>query len=279
MALRDRQSRKSKKGKAGQPSAAVFVGAVAGFLSLVGFLVWGFVMSREGMVRTDSQTLCPVEVPPSEVVVLLVDVSDTPSAVQAIAIGNELDRAVSGVRPMGRLEVYSLAESADELPTSEFVICNPGDGADLNRLYQNPDLARQRWQDDFLGQLNPILKNKLSAPASPQSPIFEAIQSVAVGTFGAPSYDGVSKRLIIISDLIQYVPGVASHYQRVPDAEKFLESPYFNKVRSDLLKVAVEVIYIERTEVEHQGGKHIDFWNKYFDRQGARIVQVRRIFG
>jgi hypothetical protein len=46
--------------------------------------------------------------------------------------------------------------------------------------------------------------------------IFEAVQATALRTFGRPEYDGWTKRLVIVSDLLQNLPGRLNMYQRVP---------------------------------------------------------------
>ena len=65
-------------------------------------------------------------------------------------------------------------------------LCNPGKGDDLNRIYQNPELARKRWEQDFAAVLSAKLDELLAAPDSASSPIFEAVQAVAVRSFNKP---------------------------------------------------------------------------------------------
>ena len=66
-------------------------------------------------------------------------------------------------------------------------LCNPGKGDDLNRIYQNPELARKRWEQDFAAVLAAKLDELMAAPDSAPSPIFEAVQAVAVGPSTTPS--------------------------------------------------------------------------------------------
>lgn len=248
-------------------------------VALTGFFVWGVVMSEESNVETDDITLCPTEQPPNELVALLIDVSDTPSSIQRIAIENEITRVIDKLPTLARLEIFSLSALPGKVLESELVICNPGDGNELSSIYQNPAMARRRWEEDFWGQLRPIIDGELDAPESLQSPIFEGIQSIAVATFGRPQYDGVPKRLVIVSDMLQYVPGAESHYRSVTSIEELRNSAYFNRVRTDLRGLDAEIIYIQRAESTVQGVEHIRFWEGYFDVQGARLIEVRRVFG
>jgi hypothetical protein len=158
-------------------------------------------------------------------------------------------------------------------------LCNPGKGDDLSRIYQNPDLARQRWERDFADVMRATLDALLAAPDSASSPIYEAIQAVAVRTFGRPEYDRVPKRLIVVSDLLQNVPGKGSHYREVPEFDEFRSSAYFSQIHADLGGARVHLYYMNRSDQSAQGAEHIRFWDDYFAAQGATVMTVERIFG
>src|SRR5439155_11347240 len=98
-------------------------------------------------VVTDSETLCPEARHIREVVVLLLDMSDQFSEPQRLEIKNKLARIRDKVARFGLIEVYVVGQIGQEVITPVFHLCNPGTGADLNRLYQNPDLARRKWED------------------------------------------------------------------------------------------------------------------------------------
>src|SRR5690606_14736364 len=123
------------------------------------------------------------------------------------------------------------------------------------------------------------LDELLAAPDSASSPIYEAIQAVAVRSFGRPEYDGVAKRLIVVSDLLQNVPGKDSHYREVREFDEFGSSAYFSQVRADLDDVRVHLYYMNRSDQSAQGAEHIRFWDDYFSAQGAAVMTVERIFG
>jgi hypothetical protein len=159
-------------------------------------------------------------------------------------------------------------------------LCNPGKGDDLNRIYQNPELVRKRWEQDFADVLSEKLDELMAAPDSLRSPIYEAVQAVAVRAFGKPEFDQVPKRLIVVSDLLQNVPEKgSSHYRGVPDFDEFRASAYFSQVRADLRDVHVYLFYMNRSDHKVQGAEHIRFWEDYFAAQGAEVMAVERIFG
>ena len=260
------------------------IGAAAAVLvALVGVAVAAYVLSRASSVATDAATLCPVDEPPAEVVAVVLDMSDRLNEIQLLAVRNHLQRLLYSELPrFAYVETYAVQDRAGVVAEPLIGLCNPGRGDDLNRIYQNPELARRRWEQDFADVLSAKLDALLAAPDSASSPIFEAIQAVAVRSFGKPSFDGVSKRLVVVSDLLQNVPGEGSggsHYRGVPAFAEFRASPYFSAVRADLDGVRVQLYYMNRSDQKTQGADHIRFWEDYFAAQGATVMLVERIFG
>jgi hypothetical protein len=257
--------------------------AVAVLVALIGVAIGAYVLSRRSYVATDAQTLCPTDEPPAEVVALILDMSDRLTEVQLLSVRNHLNRLLYDELPrFAYVEAYAVQERAGVVAAPVIGLCNPGKGNDLNRIYQNPELARKRWEQDFATVLSAKLEELLAAPDSASSPIYEAIQAVAVRSFGKPDYDGVPKRLIVVSDLLQNVQGKgngASHYRGVPDFAEFKASPYFSAVRADLNAVRVHLYYMNRSDHRIQGPEHIRFWDDYFGAQGATVMTVERIFG
>jgi hypothetical protein len=111
------------------------------------------------------------------------------------------------------------------------------------------------------------------------SPIFEAIQATALRTFGKPEYDGLPKHLVIVSDLMQNLPGGLSMYREVPAFEKFKNTSYFSRIRGELKGVSVIIVYLVRSNAPKQSPDHLGFWRDYFRFQGATIESVDRVFG
>jgi hypothetical protein len=236
------------------------------------------IKGRAAAVPTNPTTLCPTQRPPSEITVILLDVSDRFSEPQRLRIQNELSRLRDSIPRFGLVEVYTVDRLRRRVTEPVSHLCNPGTGADLNKIYQNPQLARKKW-DGFAAKLRADINHQIEAPAHATSPIFEAIQATALRTFGKPEYDGLPKHLVIVSDLLQHVPGGLSMYAGVPSFDSFKSSPYFSRVRSDLEGVSVLVYYLVRPGVAKQDGKHIAFWDSYFESQGAEMEPVEKVFG
>lgn len=253
-------------------------GAAAVALILI---VGGAVLALKGRaatVPTDATTLCPTKRPPSQVLVILLDVSSRFSEPQRLQLQNQLARIRDSIPRLGLVEVYTVDKLRRRVTQPVNHVCNPGTGAELNQIYQNPQLARKKWEG-FAAKLRADIDGEIKSPPMKTSPIFEAIQATALRTFGKPEYDGLPKQLVIVSDLLQHVPGKLSMYKDVPPFEKFKNSDYFARVRSDLKGVSVLVHYLVRPDVKEQDRKHLEFWDAYFQFQGADMEPVEKVFG
>jgi hypothetical protein len=229
-------------------------------------------------VPVEPTSLCPAKQPPSEVDVLLLDVSDRFSEPQRLQLQNQLARFRDSIPRFGLVEMYTVDRLSRRVTEPVVHLCNPGTGADLNRVYQNPELARKKWKG-FAYKLDADIDRQIALPAMKTSPIFEAIQATALRTFGKPDYDGLPKRLVIVSDLLQNVPGELSMYQGVPAFEAFEKTPYYSRVRSELDGVSVLLYYLARPAVKQQDGNHLAFWRDYLQAQGAEVEGVEKIYG
>lgn len=233
---------------------------------------------RSAAVPTDATTLCPTKRPPSQVMVILLDVSSRFSEPQRLQIQNQLARLRDSVPRFGLVEVYTVDRLRRRLTEPVNHLCNPGTGAELNQMYQNPQLAKKKW-DGFAAKLRTDINRQIDTPPQGTSPIFEAIQATALRTFGKPEYDRLPKRLVIFSDLLQHVPGGLSMYKEVPAFDSFKNTDYFARVRSDLSGVSVLIYYLVRPKVAEQSPRHIAFWDDYFKFEGAKMEPMEKVFG
>lgn len=279
MRLRDYGSSSTAPGETTRFGAKARIAAVGVFLVfLLGAGVSFFVKSESGAVPTDGVTLCPTKRSPSEIVVILLDVSDQFSEPQRLQVQSHLARVRDSIPRFGLVEVYSVDRLGRRVTEHVTHICNPGAGDDLSQIYQNPALARKKWRG-FADKLTSDIDQQIRAPRMKTSPIFEAIQATALRTFGKPEYDGLPKHLVIVSDLMQNVPGGLSMYKDVPSFEKFKNTQYFSRIRGDLRGVSVLIFYLVRTQAPKQTPEHLGFWRDYFRFQGATIESVDRVFG
>jgi hypothetical protein len=277
--LRDYQSGSTAPGEPTRFGAKARIAAVGVFLVfLLGAGISFLVKSESGAVPTDRVTLCPTKRSPSEIVVILLDVSDQFSEPQRLQVQSHLARIRDSIPRFGLVEVYTVDRLGRRVTEHVTHMCNPGAGDDLSQIYQNPALARKKWQG-FAAKLTSDIDRQISAPRLPTSPIFEAIQATSLRTFGKPEYDGLPKQLVIVSDLMQNVPGGLSMYQAVPPFEKFKTTPYFSRIRGDLQGVSILLYYLVRSNAPKQSPEHLGFWRDYFRFQGATIASMEKVFG
>jgi hypothetical protein len=277
--LRDYESGSKAPGESPRFGPKARIAALGLFLVLL--LTAGislFVKSESGAVPTDKVTLCPTKRTPSEILVILLDVSDQFSEPQRLQIQNHLGRIRDSIPRFGLVEVYTLDRLGRRVTENTTHMCNPGAGDDLSQIYQNPALARKKWQG-FAAKLTADIDRQIRAPRLPTSPIFEAIQATALRTFGKPEYDGLPKHLVIVSDLMQNVPDGLSMYNDFPSFEKFKNTSYFSRVRGDLKGVSVLIYYLVRSSAPKQNPEHLGFWRDYFRFEGATVESVDKVFG
>jgi hypothetical protein len=260
------------------PSNVTIALLVLAFVALVSAGIALYVTGQRALVRTDPDTLCPTGRPPAEVVVWLLDMTDEFTEAQRLKIVNELTQLKNEVARFGLIEAYAVSPLEKGVTRPLVHLCNPGTGADLNRIYENPDLAARKWER-FGRQLDAEVDRLMTMPGSQTSPIFEAVQATALRTFNRSEYRKAPKRLVIASDLMQHVPGKFSHYQELPSFDQFRRSPYHTEVAADLSGVGVTLLYLVRPRAPQKWPEHRRFWEQYFLGQGATVERIEPVYG
>lgn len=251
------------------------------FGALCALLGGGYWFANKQRSPLDQATLCRTDQAPPSVTVLLLDVSDAISLNEQEQILSEVERIRATVPRFGLIELYELGSepSAPSRPTLS--ICNPGRGAEVSEIYQNPTIVEERWRNAFKTRLDDALDSVVSGPASDRSLIMESIRGISIAPFGKPRFDNASKSLFVFSDFLQNAPGAYSQYRRpLPDSGAFARSDYASSVRANLTGVSVGLFYIDRPGTHAiQDGEHQRFWVDYFEASGAEVERLKRILG
>lgn len=284
MPLRDRQDGRPSHRDASGTASASAKWLIASIVLAIGLLAvgggWLYFKSNELRVVADADTLCRADGALPEVTVVLLDLSSELSDVQRLDVKNELTRLRDTVPRFGRLEIFAVDDRAPRVLEPILRLCNPGRGDDMNQLYQNPQLARQRWERDFASTLDAAIAKLLGMPESATSPIFEGVQAVALQTFDDPKLDNVdTRRLVLVSDLMQNVPGHLRMYDGIPAFERFKGTPYWLDVKAELDDVDVTVLYLQRPSSQRLWQQQVEFWSQYFAAQGASVERVLPLSG
>ena len=265
MSMRRRARGKQDKGW------QTFLVAVAALTILLGggvFAAYKAITKRP----VDRATSCPTDHYDS-VTAVLVDLTDTVNPIQAAALRNVLLKVRSDVPKYGRLEIYPLTPTTTSTITPLFVGCSPGSAREVeSRMTGTPELADRIWHTKFASKVDEVVEELLKTPDAKYSPIFEAIQSVAVTAFGTPmAKNAPAKRLVIISDMIQHTTEF-SLYQGAPPFDQVKDSQYFLRVRPSLQGAYVDVSLIVReTRKDILKPVFLAFWSGFLKKGDGQL--------
>lgn len=265
-----RPSRQDRQ--ATQVRRAIVVLAILSVIVAAAGYIYFSVLS--GIRPMDSMTFCPTDAKgPNSVTAILFDRTDPFTLTQETAIRDRLNAVKDNSSRYDMLEIYTVEPTTTELLRPAFSMCNPGRGEGINPWTGNPRMIEEHWQTLFGGPLQHLFDNIVSGETAQTSPIMEDIQSIVVTRLGSQELIAkkIPRRLIIISDLLQYVKGY-SQYRPLDNFDEFKKSAYYQSVRADLSGISIDVWYIRRKKtLQLQSDAHIDFWRDYFADQGAAI--------
>lgn len=221
----------------------------------------------------DPATLCLVGEKPAHAV-MVIDKTDlyTPEQTERIRrrVLDARDRLAIGQR----LSLYEL-DQRGELEETQFSLCNPGRGEQINPLYRNPARVEARYQALFEDPLQDVLGDLVEPKNAPASPIIEALARLATEEAFDPSTPG--RDIILVSDMLQNsalfsVYGAARYdlAGTLPDPRRVAEE--VSRTYGDgLAGVRIEVHLIPRAGWEAQQAGIIQaYWAEVFRHLGMR---------
>jgi hypothetical protein len=235
-----------------------------------------FVFFRSRGAELVPATLCPADGPKGHAV-LLVDRTDPLNFTQKQALLQYLVEFGRGKVGEGELfSVFVLGQDFTSHAQPIFEMCNPGRGEDKNIWTSNPEQIRRQFEEKFVKPMAELTDQLQAAAPSPESPIMEMLQLVAINGFRARDVQG-PRRLYVVSDMLQNTPAF-SQYRDSDDFAAFRGTVLFQKTRTDLGGVEVELAYLLNTPAR-QTRRHVKFWEDYFHELGARLIAVRVLEG
>lgn len=268
-----RQSAAAQRAAKESRAGLLKIAGVAAAVLAVGVLYVGVARGNRAL----DENLCPTT--PSSITVLLVDVTDPLTVAQRQDFQNQLVRLRNSIPRYGKLIVAKVDSTATNLLEPVIVRCNPGTASDVNEWTGDPGGVQERHREGFEEPLDRVFAGLSRASGSDRSPIFESVQSVALTELLTPDAVEHPRRLVIVSDLLQNTDSL-TFYSGLPDAETFLESPAFRRVRSDLREVEVEIWMLERSDAPRtQPRALIDLWDTAIAEQGGTVVRVYNVSG
>jgi hypothetical protein len=210
--------------------------------------------------KLEAGTLCPVDGERS-ITVVLVDASDDLPEAGRQQVMTRLSDIADTLPQYGRLELRVLSPEVRG-GIVKFDRCNPGDGSNVDALTGNQQMAHKRWADGFKAPLQAALLAEFSPAKADVSPIMETIQAIAIDRFTGRSAETIPKRLVSVSDMIEYERSY-SQYRGDLSYDRFRNSSAYRQYRTDLGGATVDIEYVQRLKPPIDGVAHMAFWQAW----------------
>ena len=248
--------------------ASVFAAASVFAVGLAIILLWAF----RGQVKL-GEFGCPIgsgKIP--ELVAVVFDASEPYSPVQRRYIELTIRDLLLDAPIHTWFGLYVIDDNFTQPMPPKPQRCKPQLPANANEWTQNEKFLQADWEK-FEGEFDEAFSAALATKEGSRSPIMEILQSVVLTGFAELDRQtsvGARRRIIIISDLLQNTDDVNHYGTRPPNFELFKKTSFFKHVSISLTNVEIEVFYANRRCCQIvQGKKHLEFWNAYFQAQGA----------
>lgn len=250
---------------------------IAVVVLLAGAVAFFYIQTIANHRNLNEETLCPAQ--PESLTVLLVDVTDPLNLPQRQDFLNQLDRLTDQIPRYGELTIAKVDPVSDRLLEPIITRCNPGSARDENDVSGNPQKLDQMRKERFVEPIRGVYQKLLDASAADRSPILESIQSVNLTEFQRPQTGDVPKRLIVASDLLQNTTAI-SFYKSLPDPYEFTATQQFNRVRTDLRGIEVELWMLQRDDSNQTQPRALpNLWEQLIGKQGGRLTRVYNVSG
>ena len=255
-------------------NAIVKIVAVLAAVLTVGGVYFAVAGKRRDL---DPVTLCPAN--PDSVAVLLVDVTDPMNPAQRQDFTNQLTVLKNSIPRYGQLTVAKVDATAEKLLAPVIVRCNPGTGSDEDEATGDPAAVQKLWDERFDAPLEKAFAQLTAASGADHSPIMESIQSVNLTELQTPAVKGKPRRLVVVSDLLQNT-SESSFYGRLPAPEEFLKNVAFQKARTDLKEIEIELWMLQRPDsAQTQPRALADLWDAIISKQGGNLKRIYNVSG
>jgi hypothetical protein len=213
----------------------------------------------------DPETACPIN-GPSAVTVVLFDRTDPFNERQQIFLENQLAELRDSAKQFEQISTYDLLDQGAQVIKPILTVCNPGRGENANPLYDSQLLREERWRKQFEAPLREKMDTFRHGGDAKTSPILEAVQSVSLQSFQQPRLEATPKKLVLISDLLQYTKTL-DFYKFVPPYNIFRSGADGVRLRTNLSDAAVLILFIRRGKLD--AAPLFQFWTNWFVDQGA----------
>ena len=241
-------------------------------------VVLGAVGAAAALLRTpayDSETLCLKDRAAPAHTLVLVDATDRLDVRHQRRLQSLVQQEAARLPRWGRLTVETLRPDAATAPRKLFSGCTPGDRTSANPLWENITSLEARKRSHFDDPLIAALTGARGGRSADGSPIVEGLYTAA----SDPGFVATPRRrkLVLVSDLLQFAPGGFSLYAPGADWTAYQTSPGALRTPPSLVDVDVRVVVLERRDRgAAQDTAQSKFWAPYFADAGAKSVAWER---
>jgi hypothetical protein len=237
-----------------------------------GYFAWSYASSRPSI---NAATLCPEDGPTGAFVVLL-DLTDPLTPQQGARLRALLEDRIAGL-PQDTMISFGVVSNDETRRGTLFSSCKPADGREASRIYENPTLITQRFEEDFMRPLRAGLDEAMRAGVEDRSPIMESLQTLIAESPAFETSDGAHE-LVIVSDLLQHSETLS--FYRGEGWEELRASGGTERLARNLGGAWVSVLRVPRPGASALAREQVDaFWARYFDMQGARAPISVEVLG
>ena len=255
--------------------------------------LWFWTLVPDAVPR-DRDTFCPLAGPDS-LTVVLIDTTGNYDGITQRDVFSRLEGLLAGSTVDDRFVVFNMRGDEPEGPGPDGLlrwsgpetivqVCNPGDPGDANPLFENVAMVERAMNGKFLEPIRAALRDLVRVDALADfSPLLESVQVVAVEILALPEHRSVPRRLVLVTDLIQNSATLSFQGTGPPSWDDFSGTPEARALAADLSGVKVEILFHERRQHAGFGARGardvIDWWDRWFDGQGAVVTAVDRLTG
>lgn len=271
---RRRVSRADERRRRERNKGILYIGITAAAVFAVATLYFSAKSEQKSL---DPETLCSDK--PTSLTVLLVDVTDPMNTPQRQDFINQLTRLKNSIPRYGELAIMRVDQSGEQLLSPVITRCSPGTAADTDETQGNPQKLQRQWETGFSAPLDKAFQEISRASGADQSPIMESVQAASLTELQRPGRDNIPKKLIIASDLLQNTDGM-SFYDALPSAPVFIKSAPFQRVRTNLRNVEVELWQLQRSDSLRTQPRALSrLWEEAIAAQGGEVVRIYDVSG
>lgn len=224
-------------------------------------------------VKTDTETLCPLEGPPAGYVALLVDSTDPWSEEQLAGLRSRIRKIAATLRTGEKFAVFELPAIAPTIPKPKFAMCSPGNGSDADPMRQGTKLLRERFDTKFMLPLDAYVQSLRTLHSAPTTPLLEVLSALSL----QDDFRLVAGRrvLYIGSDMLQNYASFSHYRMDIGSYADFAKTKHGNELAANLKGVEVHISYlINPVASMYQDKRHIAWYRDYVNASGGTLNSV-----